>query len=149
MHERGYYNGKAAIVITVSILRQIYDGEVDAIRQRFAEATVTPLDEDKIGKLASKPFKQLEYTAATVIALASRTAIDGGLDSMSAYSMSDLYLQRLEMCKDYSEINKLTMDVMVEYAEQVRKHNQERSALSYIDKCKNYIMSHFGHVFKT
>lgn len=129
------------------IMRQIRDGDVEAIRQRFTDATVTPLDEDKVGKFAKQPYKQFEYTAVTVIALASRAAMDGGLDSMNAYIMSDLYLQRLDMCKNQGEIIKLIMDVMIEYAEQVRRCRRERSELSYIDKCKNYIMSHLNRRF--
>jgi AraC-like DNA-binding protein len=129
------------------IMRQIRDGNADAIRKRHSEATVTPLDEDRIGKLAAKPFKQYEYTAVTVIALASRAAIDGGLEEARAYLMSDLYLQRLERCKEYSEINLLMMEVMAQYAEQVHKCKLERSAQLYIDQCKNYIQSHLNKHF--
>ena len=79
------------------------------------------------------------YRTCTSICLASRAAIEGGLDPSTAYAMSDVYLQRLEQCKDILEITYLHSEMRLNFAKQVRQLLQNRSGISYVEKCKVYI----------
>ncbi|MCX7657624.1 MAG: AraC family transcriptional regulator [Oscillospiraceae bacterium] len=120
-------------------VQQIREGDTEGIQKIFSGMLFSSMDESHVGKLSQNLLKQNEYIAATVIVLSSRAAIDGGLDSMTAYLLSDLYFQRLEKCKNFSEIYKVIQDVVLDYAKRVKDKKESNLHLSYIEQCKNYI----------
>ena len=79
-----------------------------------------------------------------MIALATRSAIEGGLDSSSAYGLSDILLQRLEKCKSIPEIIRLMGESQVCYAEKVRDIKAGKSRASVVEKVKVYIRTHLN-----
>ncbi len=98
--------------------------------------------EAKVGFLAKNNFKQLEYIACCTITLATRAAINGGVDVMTAYGLSDRYLRTLENCKTESEINDLLENAILEYIIEVRDNKKSRSSNVYVEKSKVYISRH-------
>lgn len=124
----------------------IRNGDPDAAIRRAA-SRLTTFKEEQVGKLANKSLKQNEYMGCTAIVLASRAAIEGGLDSLTSYLMSDLYMQRLEKCTQTAEIYQLIQEMTIEYASQVKSHREERSRISYVEQCKNYIAKHLSTKF--
>ena len=84
-------------------LKHIREGNPDAVRQRSSRR-LELLHEYRVGKLAKHTLKQNEYMACSAIVLASRAAVEGGVDPLTGYLMSDTYLQRLENCTDIDSI---------------------------------------------
>ena len=131
----------------IDAMKDIKEGSPDRIRLKFINATPDDLLEDSVGKLAKSFFKQHEYLVCTVIALSSRAAIDGGLDSMTAYLMSDIFLQQLEACKDIPSFYRVMQSVMIDYAEKVKQKKEEHKGFSYAEMCKSYITRHLNKRF--
>lgn len=129
-----------------AFLRHIREGNPEGVA-KCAEIALPSFEEIRVGKLAKRSFKQNEYMAITSITLASRAAIDGGLDPLSAYLTSDLYFQRLEECREITQIYRLIQEVAIDYANRVKQKKEERSQLSYIEKCKNFIAGHLNKHF--
>ena len=69
-------------------------GDINAI----AESTRL-WDSGLYGYLSDDPLKNAKYRFVTTITLATRFAIEGGMDEEDAYNASDLYIQNLENCK--------------------------------------------------
>ena len=115
-------------------LEQIKNGDVEGIKNRGNIQGA----EKMIGRMAKKPLKQFEYMICTAISLATRAAIDGGLDPNSAYALSDLYLQRLENCKDVEGMFALSRERSLNFAKQVNLVKQKRSALMPLQICLNF-----------
>ena len=124
----------------------VKNGDVEGVK-RMVTASLSTFDDYSVGNLAQKAFKQHEYMACSLIVLASRAAIDGGLDSLSSYLMSDLYLQRLEKCMEITDIHKLTLDVLLDYTERVKQKQEKQSRISYIEQSKNFIATHLNKRF--
>jgi len=101
----------------------------------------------RVGKVARNPFKQMEYLMCSSIAIISRAAIDEGLDAARAYAVSDLYLQRLEMCRSESDMLKVSREMQRTFAELVKKAKEVRSKSSYVEKCKVFIANHLNKTF--
>ena len=125
-------------------MQPILDGKPELIGTGMG---MPSFSEENVGRLAKSTLKQHEYLTCSTIVLASRAAISGGLDPMTAYLMSDLYLQRLETCKEIHEYHKLIIDVSVDYAEMVKRKKEERSELSYVESSKNFIYKHLNKHF--
>ncbi|MDR0884995.1 MAG: AraC family transcriptional regulator [Clostridiales Family XIII bacterium] len=132
--------------VEIDFTNSIRDGNPEGLAQ-FAETTMSTFEPDRIGKLAKSSFKQNEYMLIAYITLASRAAIEGGLDPLTSYLMSDLYLQQAESCKTISDIYRLFQGIGHDYAQQVKQKKEERSQHSYIEKCKNYIAEHLNQHF--
>lgn len=95
----------------------------------------------KVGRLAKNNLKQIEYIACSTITLATRAGINGGLDVMTAYGISDYYFQKLECTKTELEINELLTELIFEITNKVNEKKKNSNNL-YVVKCKNYISRH-------
>jgi len=124
-------------------LDQIKAGDIDGMKSGGRAKNA-----DKyIGRMAQKPIKHFEYMICSAITLATRAAIEGGLDPGSAYALSDLYLQRLERCTEVDDIFKLHSEMSLNFTKHVHHVRQKRSETSYVEKCKVYIEQHMSTPF--
>jgi AraC-like DNA-binding protein len=124
-------------------LQQIELGDIESL-QNNDDKTVNP---EHIGMLAKKKLKHYEYMLCISITLSTRAAIKGGLDPETAYSMSDMFLQRLEKCNEIMDMIKLQGDVVYSFTKQVRLAKEKRSSISHVEKCKVYIKQHLSSSF--
>lgn len=123
-------------------LHRIRSGDTEAIL-RYRECE----DEPSLGRVAESSLKQYEYQICAAITLAAYAAIEGGLDPASSYALNDLYLQRLERCKDALEMRQLHNEMELLFAQQVRLVRERHSGVSYVEKCKLFIDQHLGKPF--
>jgi len=124
-------------------LAQVREGDVFGIENQSIDYDAEKL----VGKVAKKPLKRFEYTVCTSICLASRAAIEGGLEPSLAYDVSDIFLQRLEQCKGVSEMLSLHSEMKLYFAKQVKAAQLARSKASYVEKCKVYVNQNLNIVF--
>jgi len=92
-------------------------------------------------------FKNFEYKVCAAITLATYAAIEGGLNPANAYALNELYLKRLELCKDTIEMKQLREEMELIFAQHVNTILQERSNASYVEKCKLFINQHLHMPF--
>lgn len=98
---------------------------------------------DRIGKLArNNSFKQYEYMAISQICLASRAAMRGGMNTYDAYTLSDMYYQKVSECTDVMELLNICLMVEQDFSEQVRLAKERNKKENYIEQCKDYIARH-------
>lgn len=92
-----------------------------------------------IGTLAENDNrKQMEYMVITTIALSCRAAIRGGMNVNDAYSLADLYYQRVAKAGNVMDMLEIYVDMMENYSAHVRAAREAR--ISYdVEKCKDYI----------
>lgn len=129
-------------------LKSIQDGSVEDLTSVNMAIGSTSVYLQSIGKMANTSTKNLEYMVCTSIVLATRAAIEGGMDPKKSYAISDLYMQRLAKCKSMGDFLALHCDMRLEYARQVRKIKENRSKISYVEKAKHYINSHLNQPYK-
>jgi len=130
----------------VRFFKPIREGDLDAIRQsrsRHPEAFLM----ERVGKLAKRSIKQYEYMASVAITLASRAAMEGGVDPMTAYFMAETYFQRLENCGDAKAILGLSRQVRFDFAKKVRESAEQRSDNSHVERCKQFVFRHLTKPF--
>lgn len=94
---------------------------------------------EKIGKLTNDINKQNEYTCLTSITLVTRAAIRGGLYPVKAYALSELYMKKLEQCKNSYEIIELHKNMRNDFVTRVRDVKLNGKDKDIIEKCKDYI----------
>ena len=117
-------------------MKAIEDGDVEFFEKSFSKQ---PNVMDKIGKLAEENMKQMEYMCVSSIVLVSRAAIAGGISPEKAYALSDLYMRKLEKCKNTQEIIALHYAMRMEYVTLVKESKERYKSEDYIERCKDYI----------
>lgn len=130
------------------ILDKIRTGDLEGIRA-MGEATSDSLYrmEEELGRVAVNKFKHFEYIACAGITLYARAAIEGGMDAISAYALSDIYMQRLEKCEKITEMIELCQESYLEFAGRVRKILDKNKRSSYVEKSKSFIANHLNKSF--
>lgn len=126
-----------------SLLNLIRTGNLEALQ----ESKGSPEDLQRLGRMSDSPLKQLEYACCSFVTLATRAAVEGGLDADTAYSISDVYLQRLAKCQTAAHILSLLEEVKFGFARAVRGARQEKTRISYLEQAKNYIATHLNREF--
>jgi YSIRK-targeted surface antigen transcriptional regulator len=75
------------------------------------------------------------------ITLATRSAIDGGLIPDVAYTLSDVFIQKLEDLNDYNSVMQFSEYALLEFTERVEKGKKHKYSKP-INTCQNYIYTH-------
>ncbi|WP_234123697.1 helix-turn-helix domain-containing protein [Clostridium hydrogenum] len=95
----------------------------------------------KPGMLSINPLRNKKNLVICVITLATRAAMDGGLDAELAYSLSDAYIQNLERIESIPEIENLKNKALFAFADKVHKLREFKYPKN-IFLCQNYISKH-------
>lgn len=94
-----------------------------------------------VGHLSDSEIRQMQYWAVCCVTLGTRYAIQGGLDEMTAYNLSDQYIMQIDAFRLPDEITAFLGKAVIELTELVRKsaHGKTPSA---VRKCLKYIDAH-------
>lgn len=119
----------------------VTNGDVEAVR-RFRMPTV------KDPSTEGNRYQAL-FEAVTIVALAARAAIDGGVDYVDAYSMSDLYFKRLGQGISGMDTASFVKEVLVHFTQKVREVGNagevQSSYSPYITRSIQYIRAHLHY----
>ncbi|MHB0864972.1 helix-turn-helix domain-containing protein [Paenibacillus sp. SEL3] len=97
---------------------------------------------DKVGVLSKSSFiRSKKNLAITSITLATRSSIEGGVLSEQAFSLSDLFIQRLEEMNKSEEIDQFLVEALLTFTQKVRQAKERRYSKT-ITMCQNFIHNH-------
>lgn len=128
------------------IMSRITRGEVDSIKRSYSLADLS-LVTTAVGKLVDQPLKNLEYMFCSSITLATRAAITGGLSDEEAYSIADVLLQELALCKDAKSMIRVQMECMYTFASCVKQAKEQACHINYVEQAKQYLQKHINKSF--
>ncbi len=76
------------------------------------------------------------------VTLATRCAIEGGLDIESAYQLSDIYIQEGEKLQNAEALYQLQYDMLLDFTNRVAQAQIPLDTTSDISRCIQYIKQH-------
>lgn len=123
------------------MLRYYYlqQGDMRAVDE--AKRTLNPSMQ---GKLSNDPIRNMKYLFVVTTSLAARIAVEAGIPLETAYAISDLYIQKMDILDDEEEIIELCGELYATYIKHIRKIKQKNNFSKPIMQCLNYINSHFN-----
>ena len=119
------------------VLSYVTNGDVDALKN-FRMPRVKDPNAD--GNRSQDLFE-----CVALVTLATRAAIAGGLDYVVAFSLSDLYLQRLGRVSSRAELSGIVSQVLSHFARKVKESQElqkKKVSSPYIRQGIQYIRSH-------
>lgn len=109
----------------------------------LVKSIMTPLTSKGLGMLSKKPIKNLQYHLVISISLITRFCIEGGMYEEVAYCLSDLFIQKTDLCTTEAEITKLHYDMIEEYTTRMAQLPKNRAKSKPIVLCLDYIHKHY------
>lgn len=95
-----------------------------------------------IGNMApGNPLRQTKNAIIVLVALITRAALSGGMTSEEAYSLSDLFIQQIELSENINDINSITEKMYRTFITAVHK-TQQNTYSNIVKYTLNYITSH-------
>ncbi|MGN4292162.1 AraC family transcriptional regulator [Bacillus cereus group sp. MYBK87-2] len=94
---------------------------------------------ERVGVLCSNSeLRNRKNQAIAGIAVATRYAIEGGVPSDKAFTISDFYIESLEKLKDIKSIGQLIEEAFCIFTDCVKRYQNQNYSKTIMD-CKNYI----------
>ena len=78
------------------------------------------------GHLSDDPVRDKKYLFVASITLATRFAIEGGMDAQEAYNMSDSFIQRMDRLDSVTDIYELQTEMIKKFTLTVRESRSNR-----------------------
>ena len=91
-----------------------------------------------IGMMADNPLRQSKNTFIVIATLASRSAIQGGMDPDDAFTLSDEYIQKCELLNDFYQINNLRYLMMMDFTKRVNQLQEGSQTSQLVAAVTNY-----------
>lgn len=92
-----------------------------------------------VGLMSDNDLKQYKYMAVSYITLATRYAIEGGLNEEDAYAFSDLFIQKIDLMTSTEDIIKAIAESVIRLTNSVNEENKRIKHSPHIRKCLTYI----------
>lgn len=92
-----------------------------------------------VGEMSQNDVMQYKYMAVSSITLATRYAIQGGLDEHTAYNFSDEFIRKVDALNEPSKIMEHIAAKILELTNMVKKNRERVKHSPYIRKTINYI----------
>ncbi len=132
------------------ILRAPYNPELEfysAIKagniQKVHQLCEEPLmNKPGLGTLSLNRLQSMKYHFTITTALVARYCIEGGMELSAAYSLSDFYIQKADLCKSIQEISDLHTAMCIDYTKRMKSLRKQKICSRQIAECLDYIYDH-------
>lgn len=118
----------------------IQSGDVEAIKRNFSGLRGSFLEGK--GKLSDDPVRNIMYHFVTSVALTCRICVEGGMLHDTAYTLSDIYIQRADKCRTCEALLEIFLEMQVDFATRMRDLKKDHITSLHIRKCIDYIYDH-------
>lgn len=92
-----------------------------------------------VGKMSENSLMQRKYMAVSSITLATRYAIQGGLNEDEAYSFSDRFIKTIDNLESDAEVMGCLLKNIYSLTQNVAKSKRELKYSPHVRKCVSYI----------
>ena len=115
-------------------------GDVEAVKKNCRDGRF--LDEEGVGVLSRNPLINIKYHFVITTAMVTRLCKQRGMELEQAYRMSDFYIQKLDDIHTVEGVRSLHDEMVIDFAEKMRKITRGDTNSKHINMCKEYIYAH-------
>ncbi|MBQ6235829.1 MAG: helix-turn-helix domain-containing protein [Clostridia bacterium] len=134
--ERQAHNTLAVENVLMDIVSR---GDTAALKSWLTQASAV-----QSGTIAKDQLRQFQNVFIVTATLASRAAIRGGMREDDAFSLSDAYIQRVELLTSHEKILNLQFHMLLEYTEQIEQLHRGKHTTKLALDVANYVRHHLS-----
>lgn len=106
------------------------------------KSLMKPLAGDGFGLLSKDPIRNLKYHLIISIAMITRFCIDGGMEKETAYDISDIFVNRTDLCITEAEIQELHFKMIVYFTKKMKEMKQKHLFSKAVIMGLDYVYDH-------
>lgn len=118
----------------MAFYQSIKMGNIEEARRLFK-----PLGGANFGILSEDSLRNLKYHLVITIAFITRYCIEGGMEMETAYTLSDIYIMRVDKCTSKEEINAIHLEVVDDFAKRMHAIIKNGIFSKPVVTCLDYI----------
>lgn len=118
----------------------VREGDLEYVRRNCEEHAFE--NPEGMGILSSNPITNLKYHYCITAALLARHCIEGGMEIEMAYRLSDLYIAKLDFCKDVKSIVEWHDKMVLDFTSKMHIQKIHQATSSSIKEAIDYIYKH-------
>jgi len=115
----------------------VREGNIRKIDEKMAQYPIS--NQDGRGTLSDDPVRNILYHFIVSVAMISRFCMEGGLDAETAYSLSDLYIQKGDRCTSISTLTEIHQSMCRDFATRMGEFRKKRFYSRHVLLCTDYI----------
>ena len=139
VYETDEHRTHNTLAIEDALMEIVRRGDTAALKSWLSQAPAV-----QAGTIAKDQLRQMRNLFIVTATLASRAAIRGGIPEDDAFTLSDAYIQRVELLTEHGKILNLQFHMLMEFTEQVEKlHRGKHSTRLSLDVA-NYVRHHLS-----
>ena len=126
------------------LMRMIRKGDTVGLREWLSAAPAV-----RSGVVAQDQLRQRKNIFIVTVTLASRAAIQGGMQVDDAFALSDSYIQQCELLSSPEKIANLQYRMLLDYTESVERLHRGKTSSKLALDVANYVQHHLSDAIKT
>ena len=128
----------ATPLIEKKLLDMVCTGNLEYHTARAEAGSVSP----GVRVKSADPIRQAQYSVVAFITLCTRAAIEGGLSSEIAYTLSDTYTQSVDGARSVSQVAEISHTMYEDFIRRVNQVRRESGISRPVRICCDYIDTH-------
>lgn len=128
--------------------RAIASGDIDDVNRRhqqYIDSDGYTTSESKNGILSKNPLQNRKFHFVILAAMITRFCVEAGLEREIAYNMSDIYIQKADLCTSIAQIDTLQSGMINDFTLRMRDNQKKNVYSRPIAKCIDYIYNNLHH----
>ncbi|MGN1480509.1 helix-turn-helix domain-containing protein [Porcipelethomonas sp.] len=143
--EDSHLNNARAFSIEKDIIKKIMNGDVEGLIDGASKIPAV-----SSGNLALHLIRHQKNFFIKLETIASRAAIEAGLDIDEAVAAEEMYIIKCESLENIDRIKNLQYHMLLDYADRVKKHHQyNKNNSKLVNDISKYIYNHISEPIKT
>ena len=140
-----YKSSSRVISIETDIIKKVSAGDVEGLIEGATKIPAVSTEQ-----LAARPLRHQKNLFIRLVTIASRAAVQAGLEAEEALSVEGKYIMKCESLESSEIIKNLQYHMILDYADRVRKLNKYNARQSkLIRDVTKYIKAHISETIKT
>ena len=117
-------------------------GDVEGLRKDLEEEGRTDSRKYRRGVLSKDALTNEKYHTIIMTALVSRFCIENGMDIAVSYTLSDLFIGRIDRAASVQEVLSIKNEIRMEYCTRMRDRSKKEVVSRYVVLAIDYIRAH-------
>lgn len=109
-------------------------GDADLVKKLY-----TPLDITEHGTLSKDKLRNIKYHFIVTAAMITRFCIEGGMSPGTAFTISDIYINKCDECSSPEQVAELHREAIMYYTDQMKTIASKNAYSKHVLMCIDYI----------
>lgn len=136
----------------IGVYKAIASGDLEEVnrRRKLNQEWANPAASgERNGLLSKNPLQNRKFHFVIFAALTTRFCVESGLEHEKAYNMSDIFIQKADLCTTIEELDALLTKMIQDFTLCMKEHQKQHTHSKLIAKCIDYIYNNLQKKLKT